>query len=118
MRSASDNQDYSTQRVTVEFHGYTVSICGTVFGKKGQPLKPEKRARRGGGFDLCVRLYYRGKAHKWTLQRLVAVCFIGPIHGYEVNHKDRDPLNNHVSNLERLTPSENQLHWRRLERDK
>ena len=65
-----------------------------------------------GGFDFYVSLYYQGKPKKWTLQRLVAACFLGPIDGYQINHKDRDPTNNHVDNLERMTPSENQLHWR------
>ena len=96
------------------FHGYTVLRDGTVLSKKGQPMKFEKRMRRGndGKFDLCVRLRYRGKSKKWTLQRLIAACFLGPIDGYEINHIDRDPTNCHVNNLERLTPSENQKHWR------
>lgn len=40
-------------------------------------------------------------------------CFDGPMYGYEANHKDRDPMNNHIDNLERTTPSENQRHWRK-----
>lgn len=103
----------------VEFHGYKIYKCGLVLGKvKGKPIRTEKRARRGGGFCVCVRLYYRGKTHKWTLHRLVAACFLGPVHGYEINHIDRDTGNNHVDNLERVTPSENQLHWRHFEREK
>lgn len=85
-------------------------------GKKGEPLKTVTRDRRGGGHDVCVNLYYRGKKKKWTLQRLVAACFLGPIDGYEINHKDRNPTNNCVDNLERLTPSQNQHHWRAHER--
>lgn len=94
------------------FHGYTILDCGSVIGKKGKFLKTEERKRRGGGVDICVRLYYRGKSKKWTMQRLIAACFIGPIDGYEINHKDRNTFNNHVDNLERVTPSENQRHWR------
>lgn len=102
---------------TVKFHGYTVYRDGTVLGKKGKPLSTELRARRGDKFDVCVRLCYNGKKQKWTLQRLVAACFLGPIDGYQINHKDRDTINNHVDNLERVTASENQLHWRNDERN-
>lgn len=101
-------------RSYVMFHGYKVLRSGIVIGKKGTPLALDKRMRRGnkGKFDYCVRLYYNGKKKKWTLQRLIAACFLGPIDGYEINHIDRDPTNNHVDNLERLTASENQKHWR------
>ena len=94
------------------FHGYKVFRDGTVIGKRGGLLKTELRERRGGKFDKCIRLYYNGKYKKWTLQRLIAACFLGPIDGYEINHKDRDPFNNHVDNLERMTRSQNQKHWR------
>jgi hypothetical protein len=54
------------------------------------------------------RLWRRG-------HRLIAEAFIGKIpKGKEVNHKDMDKHNNHPSNLEYLTRSENQLHWRNL----
>jgi hypothetical protein len=103
-------------REFIIFHGYAIYRDGTVLGKKGKPLRKEKRERRGGGYDLCVRLYYRGKSKKWTLQRLIAACFLGPIDGYEINHIDRDTTNNHIDNLERLTPSQNQNHWRKDEK--
>lgn len=102
-------------RPFIIFHGYVVYRCGCILNKKGKQLKFSKRDRRGGGYDLCVRLRYRGKSKKWTLQRLIAACFLGPIDGYEINHKDRNPLHNHVDNLERMTPKENQKHWRDLE---
>lgn len=98
------------------FHGYTIFCDGTILGKNGNPLKETLRERRGGVFDKCVRLYYNGKCKKWTVQRLIAACFIGPIDGYQINHKDRNTFNNHIDNLERVTASENQLHWRRDEK--
>ena len=83
--------------------------------KKGTPLKTCKRDRRGGGYDVCVRLYINNKYKKFTLSRLVLSCFKGPGYGYEANHIDRNPLNNHVGNLEWVTASENQKHWRSAE---
>ena len=80
--------------------------------RTGKPLKKTLRERRGGKFDECITLQINGKAKKFTVQRLVASCFLGPLYGYQVNHKDRNTLNNHISNLERLTASENQKHWR------
>lgn len=97
----------------IMFHGYTVFRQGIIHGKKGGTLKFKYRDRRGGGYDLCVILCYRGKKKKWTFSRLIGACFLGPIDGYEMNHKDRDPLNCHIDNLERNTPSQNQLHWRK-----
>ena len=107
----------SCDRGYIWFHGYRIFRCGKVIGKSGKVLKKEFRDRRGGERDLCVRLYYGGKSKKWTLQRLIAACFLGPIDGYQINHKDRNTMNNHVDNLERVTASQNQRHWRAIEKE-
>lgn len=103
---------------SVEFHGYKILRCGTILSKSGQPMKYNLRARRGGKNDLCVRLYINGKGKKFTVSRLVLEAFDGPMYGYEANHKDRDTMNCHIDNLERLTASENQKHWREDEKSK
>lgn len=97
---------------SVYFHGYKIFKNGEILHKRGYPLEFQLRERRGGKADAVVYLYYNGTRKKWTLSRLIAACFLGPIDGYEINHKDRNPLNNHVDNLERVTASENQKHWR------
>lgn len=48
------------------------------------------------------------------LHRIIAQKFIGDISGFEINHKDGNPSNNDVSNLELVTKSENQLHSYRV----
>ncbi len=70
--------------------------------KKNPHLKV--KVRNGGG------TYPRDYVH-----RLVAEHFIGPCpeDGMVVNHKDGDPFNNHVSNLEWATVSENSEHYHR-----
>ena len=46
------------------------------------------------------------------IHRLIAQCFLPPpLSGQtQVNHKDGNPLNNHLSNLEWVTPSKNVRH--------
>lgn len=102
----------------VHFHGYRILRCGTILSKTGQPMKYSMRARKGGKFDLCVTLRVNGIGKKFTVSRLVLEAFDGPMYGYEANHKDRDTMNCHIENLERLTPSKNQRHWREDERRK
>ena len=51
------------------------------------------------------------------MHRLVAATFLGQpnLPTLQVNHKDGDRLNNHVRNLEYVTPSENARHsWQRI----
>lgn len=48
-----------------------------------------------------VRLHNDGTMKRYLLHRLVAITFIPTVEGKpEVNHIDRDKLNNHISNLE------------------
>jgi hypothetical protein len=70
-------------------------------GKIDNPHKKVKFRNRGG-------TYLRDYVH-----RLVAEHFIGPCPEPDmvVNHKDGDPFNNHVSNLEWATVSENNEHY-------
>lgn len=77
---------------------YEISDCGNVKNSKtGRILK---QYPKGAGY-LMVALCKNGKT-KWVLvHRLVAEHFIhNPDNLSEVNHKDENKLNNHVSNLE------------------
>lgn len=58
-----------------------------------------------------IQLTKDGKRNKFFVHRLVAIAFIlNPESKPEVNHKDGVKDNNHLSNLEWNTTSENQLH--------
>lgn len=63
-------------------------------------LTPHKTNR---GY-LRVDLYSNGKSRHHSVHRLVAEAFIpNPNNLPQVNHKDENPLNNHVDNLEWCT---------------
>jgi hypothetical protein len=51
-----------------------------------------------------------GKYHTSRIHRWVALTFLGPALGREINHKDGNKSNNTISNLEYCTRSENVLH--------
>ena len=81
--------------------GWTpVSKCGLVLGKGGFL----SGARNGGSNYL--------KYKQIPIHRIVAATFIPNTDSKKifVNHKDGDKQNNHVSNLEWVTPSENCTH--------
>lgn len=83
---------------------YTIREDGQVFSiKSNQFIKQHLNKRY-----LEVMLSKNGKQKHFYVHRLVASHFIGAIpDGMEVNHIDHDKMNNHVSNLEICTPSEN-----------
>lgn len=75
--------------------------------------------RRGHIFKLVLStakyptttLSKHSKIKKFLVHRLVAEAFIPKIEGKDiVNHKDSNPQNSHVSNLEWCTYSENNIH--------
>lgn len=61
--------------------------------------------------NINIYNYDLGKGVKFYKHRLVAELFIGEIsQGMQVNHKDGDKGNNHVSNLEIVSAKENVKH--------
>jgi len=63
---------------------------------------------------LNVALGCCGRSRKFRVHRLVWMAFHGEIPSdREINHKDGDKLNNHLSNLELVTTQQNALHAHR-----
>ena len=88
---------------------YRISEDGTILKNSGLKIRP------------CVSSGYlatklqddSGVGHTVLVHRAVAETYLGPIgRGMWVNHKDGNKLNNHVSNLEIGTPSQNHIHAR------
>lgn len=75
------------------------------------PQTPLRHQIDGTGYHRVTLTDAHGKTRTFAVSRLVALAFIGPLpEGHEVNHKDRDKDNNHVSNLEYVTHSRNIQH--------
>lgn len=70
-----------------------------------------KNLNQGKGVYNVVSLWKEGVGKTLSVHTIVAKTFLGgQYEGLQVNHKDEDKRNNHVSNLEWLTPSLNTLH--------
>ena len=87
---------------------YKVSDIGNVMHTKRNVLKSRFTDERG---YLRTGFYQNGKTKIMTIHRCVALTFIpNPENKPEVNHKDGEKLNNHISNLEWVTTQENIAH--------
>ena len=80
------------------YEQYFVNERGNIYSSISQKyLKPNITA---GGY-CTVELFRGGKSKRLLVHRIVAAAFIpNPNNLPEVNHKDENPLNNSVSNLE------------------
>lgn len=76
----------------------------------GRVLKPYIDKKSNTNYAR-VTLSKDGKAKTWFVHRLVGITFIGnPYNKPFINHIDNNGLNNHYTNLEWCTHSENMIH--------
>lgn len=73
-----------------------------------------KTTTASNGYATFGSYAERGKRRNFFVHHLVAELFIGPRDGLNVNHKDGNKLNNHLENLELVTPRENSEHASRM----
>lgn len=90
-----------------EYGPYFVSSFGRVRrekskNSKGNILKPGNHTK--GYSNVSIK----GKTR--SIHRLVGIAFLGLKQGQQINHKDGNKKNNHLSNLETCTQKENQIH--------
>lgn len=75
--------------------------------RKGKILSPRKNS---DGYEK-VSLTKDNVSKQYFVHRLVAICFIDNVNGYEeVNHIDGNKTNNNITNLEWCTHLENMQH--------
>jgi len=80
---------------------YNISNLGNVFSIRNK--RNIKLTQNSKGY-LIVGLCKERKRKNWLVHRLVAEAFIdNPKNLPEINHKDENPLNNTMSNLEWCT---------------
>ena len=92
------------------YDGYQVSNCGRVKSFKSGESKILKPSVVHHGYRR-VTLRSAGAIKSFAVHRLVAEEFIpNPDGKSEINHRDGDKSNNHVSNLEWCTRAENMRH--------
>lgn len=94
---------------------YSVSNIGRA--RRDKVGKNEQARIVSGAYNqdkyIQISLCRNAKRKLRMLHRLVAEAFIGNIpEGYEVNHLDGNKENNALSNLQIVTPYENNLHAR------
>lgn len=95
--------------------GKVYSVERVVLGTDGvrYPFKAKKKTKSLNRVTayFTVGLWKENKEKRLYVHRLVAEAFISsPEMGMQVNHKDGDKQNNHVSNLEWVTHQENAIH--------
>ena len=97
-------------RIITEATNYEISNLGKVKNSiTGQILKG--RLCKNGYLQVSLKIIKTNKFTNRYIHRLVAQYWLGnPENKQEVNHKDGNKQNNIVSNLEWVTPSENQKH--------
>lgn len=88
---------------------YLISPKGDIYSLKKRRLLKQK-IQSNGYYAVCVFDKY-GKEKTVLVHRLVAMAYIpNPENKPQINHIDGNKQNNHVSNLEWVTGSENQKH--------
>lgn len=92
---------------------YEVNCDGTKIrnARSKRCLKCHKHSHNSDTEYWYTQANIGGKIHKVYLHKVVAECWLGkqPA-GYEIDHIDRNSLNNHYTNLRYVTRSENNLH--------
>lgn len=106
-------------KIIDNFPNYQISNFGRVMSlaKKDKPLIMAPHIGGGGYYSVNLHRKVEGKKviERKYIHRLVAEAFIpNPLNRTEINHIDGDKTNNHITNIEWITHSENMKHSYKL----
>ena len=88
---------------------YWAANTGVLYSKKNCIVIPMKQQKDRYGYYKQHLRRTDGLMKTFLVHRIVYECFYGKIKpGYEIDHIDGDRINNDVTNLEQVTPEENQ----------
>lgn len=97
------------------FSGYFVSDVGEIFTTKQGPFRKRKLSINRYGYNTLSMFNDQGKTKHALVHRVVAKEFIpNPENKQQVNHINGIKTDNRVTNLEWVTPKENDTHARKL----
>lgn len=92
------------------FPNYSITEGGQVYSTKRGTSRQLKPHNLSNGY-VKVQLWSGKKGHQHYIHRLVADTYLpNPLELPEVNHKDGNPRNNNVDNLEWCTRAQNAQH--------
>ena len=93
-----------------KYDKYYASRCGQIYSGKSNRIM--KYSISNVGYKCLPLGAGKTKVYNYsTVHALIAATFLGERpKGYFINHKDFDKLNNNASNLEYVTPLENNMH--------
>lgn len=119
------------QEIWKDIEGYEGIYQISTFGRRKAFAKLVKMPYGGSRLSLevitkgtidhrgyyCISMCKDGKKTQALVHRLVAKAFIpNPDNKYDINHKNCNPLDNNVENLEWCTPQENTKHAYKMSR--
>jgi len=90
---------------------YYITLDGEVFSLKNRVIYKKKTRIKKGYYYVNMMLTTRKKDKEFRIHRIVATAFIpNPFKFPIVDHIDENKLNNHFTNLQWCTPSQNRMY--------
>ncbi len=96
------------------YENYTIDYNGNVYSKKTKKfLKQQININYTGHKSYKISFNLNGKTKSFHIHRLMAITYLPNYYGLpEIDHKDRNSLNNNLFNLRWVSRSENAINVR------